>query len=103
MTAKQIVFHQQARGEMLKGVNILANAATEAYGDLVAMGSIDPTKVVRLALQNATAADDGGSRCGTAEGGEDANHVTGHGGHDLAIVRHAATNPARLFATRRSS
>jgi chaperonin GroEL len=29
------------------------NAATEGYGDLVAMGVIDPTKVTRLALQNA--------------------------------------------------
>jgi chaperonin GroEL len=29
------------------------NAATEEYGDLVAMGVIDPTKVTRLALQNA--------------------------------------------------
>jgi len=29
------------------------NAATEEYGDLVAMGVIDPTKVTRSALQNA--------------------------------------------------
>ena len=29
------------------------NAATETYGDLVEMGVIDPTKVVRTALQNA--------------------------------------------------
>ena len=29
------------------------NAATEEYGDLVEMGIIDPTKVTRLALQNA--------------------------------------------------
>jgi chaperonin GroEL len=29
------------------------NAATEEYGDMVAMGVIDPTKVTRLALQNA--------------------------------------------------
>jgi chaperonin GroEL len=29
------------------------NAATDEYGDLVAMGIIDPTKVTRLALQNA--------------------------------------------------
>jgi chaperonin GroEL len=29
------------------------NAATEEYGDLIAMGIIDPTKVTRLALQNA--------------------------------------------------
>jgi len=29
------------------------NAATEEYGDLVAMGIVDPTKVTRLALQNA--------------------------------------------------
>jgi chaperonin GroEL len=29
------------------------NVATDAYGDLVAMGVIDPTKVTRLGLQNA--------------------------------------------------
>jgi chaperonin GroEL len=29
------------------------NAATEAYGDMVEMGIIDPTKVTRMALQNA--------------------------------------------------
>jgi chaperonin GroEL len=29
------------------------NAATEEYGDMVQMGVIDPTKVTRLALQNA--------------------------------------------------
>jgi chaperonin GroEL len=29
------------------------NAATDEYGDLVDMGIIDPTKVTRLALQNA--------------------------------------------------
>ena len=29
------------------------NAATGDYGDLVSMGIIDPTKVVRYALQNA--------------------------------------------------
>ncbi len=29
------------------------NAATEEYGDMLAMGILDPTKVVRIALQNA--------------------------------------------------
>jgi len=29
------------------------NAATEEYGSMVQMGIIDPTKVTRLALQNA--------------------------------------------------
>jgi chaperonin GroEL len=29
------------------------NAATEAYGDLIEMGILDPTKVTRCALQNA--------------------------------------------------
>ncbi|MDP2793397.1 MAG: TCP-1/cpn60 chaperonin family protein, partial [Sulfurisoma sp.] len=29
------------------------NAATGEYGDLVAMGVLDPTKVARIALQNA--------------------------------------------------
>jgi chaperonin GroEL len=30
------------------------NAATENYGDMVEMGVIDPTKVMRTALQNAS-------------------------------------------------
>lgn len=30
------------------------NAQTEEYGDLVEMGVVDPTKVVRFALQNAS-------------------------------------------------
>jgi chaperonin GroEL len=30
------------------------NAATEEFGDMVKMGILDPTKVVRTALQNAT-------------------------------------------------
>ena len=29
------------------------NAATDKYGDMIAMGVLDPTKVTRLALQNA--------------------------------------------------
>jgi chaperonin GroEL len=29
------------------------NAAAEAYGDLIEMGILDPTKVTRCALQNA--------------------------------------------------
>jgi len=36
-----------------KEVNFGYNAATEEYGDLVKQGVIDPTKVVRSALQNA--------------------------------------------------
>ena len=33
--------------------NLGFNAATEAYGDMIKMGILDPTKVVRTALQNA--------------------------------------------------
>src|SRR4026209_2785101 len=36
-----------------KGVNYGYNAQTDEFGDLVEMGVIDPTKVVRFALQNA--------------------------------------------------
>lgn len=36
-----------------KGVNFGYNAETEEYGNLLDMGIIDPTKVVRLALRNA--------------------------------------------------
>jgi chaperonin GroEL len=30
------------------------NAATDEYGDMIKMGILDPTKVVRYALQNAS-------------------------------------------------
>jgi chaperonin GroEL len=36
-----------------KGANFGYNAATDTYTDLIAEGIIDPTKVVRTALQNA--------------------------------------------------
>ena len=44
-----VVFHKIAEE---KG-NFGFNAASEDYGDLVKMGILDPTKVVRIALQNA--------------------------------------------------
>jgi chaperonin GroEL len=44
-----VVFHKIADE---KG-NFGFNATTEEYGDLVKMGILDPTKVVRIALQNA--------------------------------------------------
>jgi len=41
-------------GEALMGPDAFGyNAETEAYGDLVKMGVIDPAKVVRTALQDA--------------------------------------------------
>ena len=45
-----VVVDQIRRG---KGKGFGFNAQTEEYGDLVAMGVIDPVKVVRSALQNA--------------------------------------------------
>ncbi len=45
-----VVLNQVAAGEGNYGFN----AATGEYGDLVEMGIIDPTKVTRLALQNAS-------------------------------------------------
>ena len=45
-----VVLNAVADGEGNYGFN----AATDEYGDLVAAGIIDPTKVTRLALQNAT-------------------------------------------------
>ncbi len=45
-----VVLNAVAAGEGNYGFN----AATDEYGDLVAAGIIDPTKVTRLALQNAT-------------------------------------------------
>ena len=53
------------------------NAANGEYGDMVKFGIIDPTKVTRLALQNATSvagllADDRGDDRRGAEAGEGA-------------------------------
>ena len=45
-----VILNDVAAGEGNYGFN----AATGEYGDLVAMGIIDPTKVTRLALQNAS-------------------------------------------------
>ena len=58
MSAKVLLFGEEARHKILDGVNTLAdavmlNAHTREYGDLLAMGVIDPAKVTRLALQNA--------------------------------------------------
>ncbi len=44
-----VIVDEVARGDG----NFGYNAATEEYGDLIAMGVIDPTKVTRLGLQNA--------------------------------------------------
>ena len=44
-----MVLHKVEDGEGNYGYN----AATGEYGDLVAMGILDPTKVTRYALQNA--------------------------------------------------
>jgi chaperonin GroEL len=44
-----VVLNRVAEGSGSYGYN----AATEQYGDLVEMGVIDPTKVTRIALQNA--------------------------------------------------
>ena len=45
-----VVLHKVADGEG----NFGYNAATGEYGDLVGMGILDPTKVARSALQNAS-------------------------------------------------
>ncbi|HJV84387.1 MAG TPA: chaperonin GroEL [Noviherbaspirillum sp.] len=44
-----VIVDEVARGDG----NFGYNAATEEYGDMIAMGVIDPTKVTRLGLQNA--------------------------------------------------
>jgi chaperonin GroEL len=48
-----IVVDKVRTGEASQGPSYGFNAATEKYEDLVAAGVIDPTKVVRVALQNA--------------------------------------------------
>ena len=66
------------------------NAANGEYGDMVALGIIDPTKVTRLALQNAasvagSAADDRSHDRGAAQGrcrAADAARPR-HGRHDV--------------------
>ena len=45
-----VVFHKVAES---KEVNYGYNAATDEYGDMMKMGILDPTKVTRIALQNA--------------------------------------------------
>jgi chaperonin GroEL len=49
-TEASVVLHKVADGDG----NFGYNAATGEYGDLVAMGILDPTKVARSALQNAS-------------------------------------------------
>ena len=61
------------------------NAATSEYGDMMAMGVIDPTKVTRTALQNA--ASIAGlmltTACMVAESAEDKPAAGGMGGGDM--------------------
>jgi len=68
-----------------KGVNFGYNAATSEYGDMMAMGVIDPTKVTRTALQNA--ASIAGlmltTACMVAESAEDKPAAGGMGGGDM--------------------
>ena len=68
-----------------KGVNYGYNAATSEYGDMMAMGVIDPTKVTRTALQNA--ASIAGlmltTACMVAESAEDKPAAGGMGGGDM--------------------
>ena len=62
--AKQITFGGHSRAAILRGVNKLAdtvknsnigyNVLTEKFEDLIAAGVIDPAKVTRSALQNAS-------------------------------------------------
>ncbi len=68
-----------------KGVNFGYNAASGEYGDMMAMGVIDPTKVTRTALQNA--ASIAGlmltTACMVAESAEDKPAAGGMGGGDM--------------------
>jgi len=68
-----------------KGVNFGYNAASSEYGDMMAMGVIDPTKVTRTALQNA--ASIAGlmltTACMVAELPEDKPAAGGMGGGDM--------------------
>jgi chaperonin GroEL len=62
--AKHITFGGHSRAAILRGVNKLAdtvknsnigyNVLTEKFEDLIAAGVIDPAKVTRSALQNAS-------------------------------------------------
>ncbi|HQS56946.1 MAG: chaperonin GroL [Gallionellales bacterium 35-53-114] len=68
-----------------KGVNFGYNAASSEYGDMMAMGVIDPTKVTRTALQNA--ASIAGlmltTACMVAESPDDKPAAGGMGGGDM--------------------
>ena len=61
------------------------DASTGEYGDMVALGIIDPTKVTRLALQNAASV--AGLLLTTeamiAEQPKDEPAAPAHGGHDM--------------------
>jgi chaperonin GroEL len=48
-----VVAHELINGEQSENINYGYNAATGAYGDMIEMGIIDPTKVTRTALQKA--------------------------------------------------
>ncbi len=47
------------RGESRAKVTTAYNAATDTYGDMIAMGILDPAKVTRTALQNAASIGSG--------------------------------------------
>jgi chaperonin GroEL len=74
------------------------NAATEVYGDMIAMGILDPTKVVRTALQNAASVSgllittECKSQCWTGDG----VLRTGRSGAFLGGV-HGLSRRRRLF------
>ncbi len=53
MAHKQILFRSAAREKVLRGATQLADAGRKEYVDLVEAGIIDPTKVIRVALENA--------------------------------------------------
>src|SRR5260370_105846 len=73
------------------------NAATSEYGDMIEMGILDPTKVTRLALQNAASV--AGLLLTTevmvAESPKDDEHAHGApgGGMDMSHTRHCTRNP----------
>jgi chaperonin GroEL len=61
------------------------NAATGEYGDMVAMGVVDPTKVTRTALQNTASVSSSmlTTDCMIAEAPADDKSGGGMGGMDM--------------------
>jgi chaperonin GroEL len=75
-----------AKVEENDAINFGYNAMTHEYGDLVKMGVIVPTKVERIALQNAASVAGLLLTTEAAIGGDQGERREGGGGHDPRLA-----------------